>query len=75
MAVKHAWNSEFCSCGSDSVTCQHCGKWICGTLTQWLEGKGNCCKIDCLASGRVPPRGEGLDHTPRAARPAGLIEW
>jgi hypothetical protein len=41
--IQHKWNDEFCSCGSDCCTCQYCGKQVCGTLTQWIDGKGNVC--------------------------------
>ena len=32
----HEWNDEFCSCGQDSVTCQGCGKRVCGTVAVWM---------------------------------------
>jgi len=46
------WNSifhnvdasgEYCSCEQDAVTCQECGKRVCGTLVTWVDGKGNVC--------------------------------
>lgn len=49
--ITHKWNSEFCSCGQDTVTCQACGKRVCGTLTLFvplLPGRsfgGNVCWI------------------------------
>lgn len=44
MAIEsHIWNDEFCSCGQDSVTCQCCGRRVCGTMTQHLTGLGNIC--------------------------------
>ena len=40
---KHAWNSEFCSCGQDSVTCQIGGERICGNLVVHIKEFGNVC--------------------------------
>ncbi len=39
--------AQYCSCGQDAVTCQGCGRQVCGEIAQWVEGKGNigpCCK-------------------------------
>lgn len=47
--TKHRWNAEFCSCGCDSVSCQKCGKRICGRLTKPVAGVGNV----CFACGQV----------------------
>jgi hypothetical protein len=41
----HAWNDEFCSCGQDTVTCQKCGRLICGNLTEHVPGVGNICVV------------------------------
>jgi hypothetical protein len=32
-----------CSCGQDGVTCQGCGKRICGTTATWVQRTGNKC--------------------------------
>jgi hypothetical protein len=39
--MNHEWNTVFCSCGQDVVTCQHCGKQVCGDLTEEREARGN----------------------------------
>lgn len=41
--VQHQWNDEFCSCGSDSATCQVGGERKCGSVMIWREGVGNVC--------------------------------
>lgn len=53
--MTHQWNDHYCSCGQDAVTCQGCGRRVCGdvaiwtgkgTLRGWPEGSGNigpCC--------------------------------
>lgn len=43
IAVKHHWNAESCSCGQDVVTCQVCGRLVCGSLTKQVKGRGNVC--------------------------------
>lgn len=45
MTRQHEWNSEFCSCGQDSVTCQIGGERVCGNLTKWIQNLGNVCYI------------------------------
>jgi hypothetical protein len=33
---------EYCrTCGSDACTCQGCGRRVCGSQTEWIEGIGN----------------------------------
>lgn len=33
----HQWRPQapYCSCGQDTVTCQGCGKLVCGSLAVW----------------------------------------
>ncbi len=44
-----AYNSEWCSCGSDTCICQVCARTFCGSQTEWMDpipGKtfaGNVC--------------------------------
>jgi hypothetical protein len=38
--VKHEWttSSYFCSCGQDTVTCQGCGRLVCGAVAFRVRG-------------------------------------
>ena len=41
MTAQHHWNEEYCSCGQDSVTCQGCGRRVCGAVAVWRGGAGD----------------------------------
>lgn len=43
-----------CSCGQDGVTCQGCGKRICGELAVSFPKKGNFC-LKCVPASRKEP--------------------
>ena len=55
-ATAHSWNDEFCSCDQDAVTCQHCGRRVCGSLTVWIENKGNACLPNCASFAAIARR-------------------
>lgn len=33
----HKWNEHECSCGSDTVICQGCGRPVCGAITVRIQ--------------------------------------
>jgi hypothetical protein len=35
-------NDEFCSCGQDAVTCQHCGQRVCGNVAVRVSDENRC---------------------------------
>jgi hypothetical protein len=39
MMTTHDWSngSQFCSCGQDTVTCQGCGRLVCGDVAIWVS--------------------------------------
>jgi len=57
----HTWEpgSPYCSCGSDTVTCQVAGELTCGTLATWMPVPGRSYE------GNVCP---AHNHTPRTTR-------
>jgi len=42
MYETHKWNSEFCSCGQDTVVCQKCGKPVCANVGYRKDEKNYC---------------------------------
>lgn len=60
MASEHVWNDEWCSCGSDTVVCQGCGRIVCGEVCAWVDGVGN---VEPACLGRY-----GLGHQGTEAR-------
>lgn len=38
----HRWDDQYCSCGQDSVTCQRCGKPVCGDCSFRKNEKNYC---------------------------------
>ena len=50
---KHNWsNGHTCTCGSDLVVCQGCGKLVCGAVTVRAD---TCTVVRTTAKGNVAP--------------------
>jgi len=45
MVNGHKWNNDWCTCGSDTVVCQGCGRVVCGDVAVWTRSGnvGPCC--------------------------------
>jgi len=65
MAPEHQWDQggQFCSCGQDVVTCQRCGRSVCGNFASRRVVRGR--------TANVCPKCAGLCDSPGVEIPCG----
>jgi hypothetical protein len=51
----HKWNNDECSCGSDTVICQGCGRAVCGEVAVWTPITMTADAPPFVRSGNVGP--------------------